>query len=154
LPDGLTHYKYFKLGYWVEIPLSLILVSLDWRLAVGNIAGYSFHRWCDNDLDLMGTSACEGRMVNELPLLGHLMFGVSSAYGSIFRKTHRKPISHAPFLSTAIRLLFMFFVPFVVGDSWGINFIVDGWWKLWFGFYIGLSQADSIHYYLDLTYGN
>lgn len=154
MPDGKVHYEYFKKGYRVIIPLSVALVCADWKLALGHIAGYSFHRYCDNDLDLMGTSACEGRQVNELPLIGHLMFGVSSAYGSIHRKYHRKFISHFPFVSTLIRLIFFFTVPFILGDYVGINFIGNGWVNFWVGFWVGLSEADTIHYVLDLTYGD
>jgi hypothetical protein len=136
----------------VEVPLSLLLIVVDWKFAFGNICGYSFHRWCDNDLDLMGANSAEGRQVNEIPLLGHFMFGISSTYGSIFRKYHRSFITHFPFISTLIRLIFFLTPPFILGDYWGINFIGNGWHMFWVGFWIGLSQADGIHWVLDKFY--
>lgn len=154
MPAGDVHYKYFKKGYRVIIPLSVALVCADWKLALGHITGYSFHRWCDNDWDLTTATASDGRAMRELPLLGNFIFGISSTYSSFFRRTHRKIISHAPFLSTAIRLVFVFIVPFYFLDSWGINLIGNGWHLFWIGFYFGLSEADTLHYYLDLTYGD
>lgn len=139
-------------GYRVEIPLSLFLAFVDWQFALGNICGYTFHRWCDNDWDIMGTNNAEGRMVNELPVVGHYLYGKSSMYGSIFRRWHRKWITHVPGISTIIRLIFAFYEPFIVGDYLGINFIGNGWWKFWLGFWVGLSQADGIHYALDKLY--
>lgn len=154
MPSGQIHYEYFKKGYRIIIPVSLLICIWDWQLGTGNLAGYSFHRYCDNDWDLTTATSSDGRTMRELPIIGHFLFGVSSTYSSVFRRTHRKPISHAPFLSTAIRLFFVFIIPFIVGDSLGINFIGGGWINFWIGFYVGLSQADAIHYYLDLHYGD
>jgi len=150
MSSGLVHYKYFKLGYRYSIPMSVVFSFVDMKFGSGYLLGYSFHRYCDNDLDLMGVSGSEGRMVNELPIIGHLMFGVSSAYGSLFRRHHRSFITHFPWVSTLIRLLFFFFVPFVCLDAWGVNLIGNGWIWLWVGFWAGLGHADAIHYYFDL----
>ena len=43
--------------------------------------------------------------------------------------------------------------PFLIMDGYGINFIGNGWHTFWLGFWVGLSQADGIHYYLDLQSG-
>lgn len=152
MPNGLVHYAYYMKGYWVEIPLTLSLVFIDWQFALGNIVGYSFHRYVDNDLDLMGVNSAEGRQVNELPIIGHILFGLSSIYGSLFRKYHRHWITHFPGISTFIRLFIIFLFPFLVLDGYGVNFIGNGWHKFWIGFWMGLSQADGIHYYLDLKW--
>ena len=101
----------------------------------------------------MGVNSAEGRQVNELPVLGHIMFGVSSTYGSIFRKYHRSWMTHFPYVSTVIRLFFFFIIPFVVLDAHGVNFIGNGWHLFWLGFWDGLSHADAIHYYLDIKSG-
>jgi hypothetical protein len=154
VPSGEVHYAYFKKGYPFEIALSLTLCLFDWKFALGNIVGYSFHRYCDNDLDIMGTNNAEGRQVNELFLIGHFMYGISSTYGSIFRRYHRSFITHFPFVSTLIRLIFFFTPVLILGDYWGINFIGNGWHMFWLGFWVGLSQADGIHWFLDKTYGD
>lgn len=154
MPSGEIHYAYFKKGYTVEIPISLILCLIDWKFALGNILGYSFHRYCDNDLDLMGTSSAEGRQVNEIPVFGHIMFGFSSMYGSAFRRFHRHWITHFPFVSTLIRLVCFFTIPFILFDYYGVNLIGNGWHLFHIGFWIGLSSADSIHWALDSFYGD
>jgi hypothetical protein len=154
LPDGVTHYKYFKKGYLAEIPLTLLLIAYDWKLALGNIVGYSLGRWIDPDWDIMGTNNAEGRMVNEIPIMGHFLYGVSSAYGSFWRKAHRSFWTHFPFISTAIRLIYVFLVPFILFDYYKINLIGNGWHMFHVGVWIGLSQADGIHYFLDKTYGD
>lgn len=152
MPNGLVHYEYFKRGYIFVVPSSLMLFLWDWEFALGNFLGYSFHRYCDNDLDLMGVNMAEGRQVNEIPVLGHFMFGVSSAYGSIFRKSHRSFLTHFPIISTAIRLAFFGFIPFILGDYYGINFMGNGWHMFHLGFFAGLSTADGIHWALDKWY--
>ena len=153
MPSGDTHYRYFMRGYGLSIPISLLCVFLDYRISGGYIIGYSLGRWVSPDWDLMSVTSDEGRMVNEIPILGHFMFGVSSAYGSIFRRQHRSFLSHFPYISTIIRLVFLFIVPFTFLDSWGINMIGGGWWVLWLGLWAGLSHADGIHWWLDKFYG-
>jgi len=153
MPPGEVHYKYFKSGYLIEIPFSIILLFWNWKFALGNIIGYSIHRWIDNDWDIFGSNNAEGRMVNEIPFLGHFLYGVSSTYGSFFRKHHRSFWTHFPFVSTIIRLAFVFTIPFVLFDYYGINLIGNGWHMFYIGVWSGLSQADGIHWFLDLTYG-
>lgn len=152
MPDGKTHYIYYKRGFMVSIPISILSSFYSVKLGLGYICGYGFGAVCDPDWDLVTANNAESRLL-KIPILGHFLFGISSFYGSYFFRKHRGFWGHFPFISTAIRLIFVFAVPFIVGDSWGINFIGDGWWKFWAGFYSGLSQADAIHYYLDLTYG-
>ena len=138
----------------MEIPLSLFLAFVDLQLSLGNLVGYTCGRWIDPDWDIFGSNNAEGRMVNEIPVLGHFLYGVSSTYGSIFRRKHRSFWTHFPGISTLIRLVFVGTVPFILGDYFGINFIGNGWHKFWIGFWVGLSQADGIHYWLDKTYGD
>lgn len=149
MPDGVTHFTYFKKGYKYSIPISLVTGYLDTRFGVGYLVGYSLGRWCDPDWDIMGSNAAEGRMVNEIPILGHLMYGVSSTYGSVFRKRHRSFITHFPYISTLIRLIFLFIIPFTILDGYGVNLIGNGWHTLWIGLWAGLAHADGLHWYLD-----
>ena len=151
MPSGDIHYQYYMKGYWVEIPVSLLLVLVDWQFSLGNLCGYSIGRWIDPDWDIMGTNNAEGRMVRELKVIGHFMYGVSSTYGSIFRGYHRSFITHFPIVSTMIRIIFVGFVPFLVCDNLGVNLIGKGWHKFWLGFWVGLSTADGIHWWLDIA---
>lgn len=153
MPSGEVHYKHYMRGYLFQIPLSMFLSVWDWKFALGNICGYTFHRYCDNDLDIMSVNNAEGRQVNEIPILGHFMFGISSTYGSIFRRKHRSFWTHFPFFSTIIRLFFFFIIPFILFDYFGVNLIGNGWHMFHLGFYTGLSQADAIHWWLDVKSG-
>lgn len=154
MPAGEIHFQYFKRGYYFIVPSSFLLSLWDLKFTLGNIVGYSLGRWIDPDWDIFGSNNAEGRMVNEIPILGHLFYGVSSTYGSIFRRWHRSTITHFPGLSTIIRLIFVGFVPFLLCDNLGINLIGNGWIMFWVGLWSGLSQADSIHFYLDKNYGD
>lgn len=108
----------------------------------------------DPDWDVMLANAGEGRMINELPILGHILFGISSMYGSMFRRFHRSFITHFPIVSTFIRLVFVGTPVFLLAESWQINLIGNGWHKFWLGFWAGLAEADFIHWYLDKNYGD
>lgn len=154
MPSGDVHYKYFKKGYRIIIPLSVALSCVDWKFASGHIVGYSCGRWIDPDWDLVTANNSESRMMNELPILGNFLFGISSTYGSFYKRKHRSFWSHFPVVSTVIRLIFVFTIPFIIGDSViGINFLGQGWYRFWIGFLVGLSEADAIHWWLDKTYG-
>jgi uncharacterized metal-binding protein len=153
MPDGKTHYYFFKIGYISVIPTSLYLMTLNPVFGIANFLGYSFHRFVDNDADLMGTSSSEGRLVNELKFVGAILFGFLSVYGAIFRRYHRSIITHFPFLSTAIRLAFVFwwipllyYFKLITYRSWQLDFLI------WF--WVGLSQADATHYIADLFFGD
>lgn len=137
-------------GYLIAIPVSVATMMYNFRGGLGYLVGYSLHRYVDNDWDIFGSNNAEGRLVNEIPVLGHFLYGISSVYGSIFRRYHRSWITHWPGISTLIRLIFLFFIPFVVGDGYGVNFIGNGWVWFWVGMWAGLSQADAIHLYHDI----
>jgi len=137
-------------GYLIAIPVSVATMMYNFRGGLGYLVGYSLHRYVDNDWDIFGSNNAEGRLVNEIPVLGHFLYGVSSVYGSIFRRYHRSWITHWPGISTIIRLIFIFIIPFVVGDGYGINFIGNGWVWFWVGMWAGLSQADAIHLVCDV----
>ena len=131
-----------------------MLCVYDFKFGIGNLAGYSVGRWIDPDWDLVTANNSESRMLRELPILGNFLFGISSWYGSYFFHNHKGFFSHFPIISTAIRLIFVGLVPFLICDSLGINLIGNGWHMFHLGFWAGLSQADSIHFWLDKNYGD
>ena len=149
MPSGVIHYKYFKKGYLVVIPITIALSWFDLRTSSGFMLGYSLGRWIDPDWDLMSINAGEGRLVNEIPILGHVLFGISSAYGSWHRNHHRSFQTHFPIYSTFWRLVWLLSMPFAILDGYGINFIGGGWHVFWLSLWLGLSIADGIHWYLD-----
>lgn len=154
MPSGNVHYEYYKRGYLFILPISLLVCVYNFIIGIGLLIGYTFHRWFDNDLDIMGTSACEGRQVNELPIIGHILFGISSTYGSVFRRHHRKFITHFPFVSTFIRLLFLGFPLYFVLKSFDFNFQSIIFLQFIMAFWVGLSLADFLHWLLDKIIGD
>jgi hypothetical protein len=150
LSTGVVHYRHFLRGYLASIPISLAIAGFDWKSGLGYILGYSLHRYVDNDWDIQGVNKAESRAVNELPVVGLYIFGISSAYGAAFRRRHRKPDTHWPYYSTIIRLIVLFIIPFGYMDAYGINFIGNGWVWFWVNLWLGLSHADAIHLYYDI----
>lgn len=124
-------------------------LSISVIVTAGVPLGYLTGRYIDPDLDQMGTTGAEGRMVNEIPVIGHFLYGHWSTYGSIFRKHHRSIWTHFPVLSTLIRIVYQLYPLFVV------IFLKDAFhmWMLYllFGILIGLSFADLLHYIEDLN---
>jgi hypothetical protein len=148
MPSGETHLKIWKVGLIASIPASVYLAIT--KQPVTGLAfciGYFYHLICDPDLDEMGITGAESRMI-KIPILGWLMYALSSVYGVIFRKHHRSFATHFPGISTAIRLLvFFFWIPIlyyfgiIKWQEW------QGFFVLWF--WIGLSFADALHWGAD-----
>ena len=148
MPDGITHHFFWKLGWGCTIPASFaIMPLLGLPGGIGAILGYSLGAFIDPDLDQIGTTAAEGRIVNALPIVGSFIYGYTSIYGSLFRKHHRSFWTHFPVVSTAIRCMWFFWwIYFVVPESY------DWMFQLGWGAFIGLCIADTIHWVLDMFF--
>lgn len=148
MPPGFVHYRFFLSGYIIEIPEAIYLSFVNPIAGISHLAGYSFHRYCDNDWDILGTNKAESRAIHELKIIGYLLYGISSVYGAIFMRHHRSFQTHFPLFSTLIRLIFIFWWLPVL---WYINKWPIYQWELTFTFFfvLGLSQADMIHFFAD-----
>lgn len=159
IPDGLRHEQLRKRGRLISIPLSVIIPVLisglnmrswgEYIIGVGIFLGFEMGQYCTPDWDIMGTSLDEGKIVNDIPILGHFIFGVSSTYGSIFRKHHRSFLTHFPFISTGIRFLFLFWWIFyqIYISSYDLYWLIF----LFIGLFFGNGLSDMIHWWADLT---
>lgn len=157
MSDGQTHFRYWMRGLPVALGASAGMGYLHPVLGATNAVGYLMGSFMDGDLDQIGLSSSEGRMMRTLKFIGVLwvMFWMPYAYVL----PHRSVWSHFPYLSTAIRLAYLF-APFMVLaiyiDPLGA-FIYRLWqypaflWGL-LGLWNGLSWADTIHYYLDMRH--
>lgn len=151
MPDGARHFQEFKKGYIVAIPVAVAMGIADIIVGVSYVVGYSSHRWWDNDSGMMSITEADGRLVRELPVLGNFLFGMKCVYKSFFRKMHRKFIDHFPGISTLVRMMLILWLPVYIMDNFGIYMFSVEWLKAYFGFWLGLSHADAIHYWLDAT---
>lgn len=116
-------------------------------IGLGIFVGYEIGKYMAPDWDIMGTTSSEGWMVNEIPVAGHLLFGLSSAYGSAMRRHHRSIWTHFPILSTIPRYLLVFWYPWLeIYRS-----TLDWAWLifLFIGMFVGTSISDGIHAHLD-----
>lgn len=157
MPDGLTHERFRIMGRWIAFPISILVPILispmslrangEFLIGVGIFVGYEIGKYCTPDWDIVGMTKDEGRMMNELPVIGSLLVGISTIYGSHWKSWHRSTLTHFPFLSTAIRYFYVF---------WWVWFEIyrsqmDWSWLIFIfiGAFLGTSMADSIHWYLD-----
>lgn len=165
MSDGIRHHEVWRKGWSLALPLSFLTYAVvdpfqpGWNCgslgclsgntvySLGVLLGYGMGRWIDPDLDLMGTTGAEGRLVNEIPILGVFLYGHWSTYGAIFRKHHRSFWTHAPGVSTIIRLFWQFYPLFILMwlKDWYYPFIL----QIFLGMWIGLSWADALHFWED-----
>lgn len=165
MPDGVHHHRVWRrnwlwvpplsvLAYGLVDPIKLTYTCTDLGCFSGNLfvslgvfLGYGMGRYIDPDLDQMGTTAAEGRMVNEIPILGVFLYGHWATYGAIFRKKHRSFLTHFPLVSTGIRLFYQFYGIFLILSlkNWIFPWILH----LFIGIFIGLSFADFLHWKED-----
>lgn len=158
MPDGATHHKIWKIGLsglpLVDIGLTLAAAPLifsyreHWVFSVGIPIGYLYGLFIDPDLDIVGMTQAEGRMMNTFPIIGNIMVGYWTVYGAFFRRHHRSWLTHGPFISTAIRYAFSF---------WWL-FLLDRWWYVGatfflVGMFFGTCYADILHWAADKITG-
>lgn len=158
MPSGIIHEQLRKKGRVVFYPFSIIipifLSPVNFKtggevlIGIGIIAGYELGKYVTCDWDIMGVTSDEGRIVNDLPVFGHFIFGVSSFYGSVFRGHHRSFITHFPFISTSIRYILLFWYPFIYiyQSERDLSFLAF----IFIGMFIGLSFSDGIHWWADV----
>lgn len=158
MPDGATHHKIWKVGL-LGVPLwdlSVTLVAYPfvshyggyWLYSLGIPVGYLLGLFVDPDLDIVGMTQAEGRIMNTFPIIGNIMVGYWTVYGAFFRRHHRSWLTHGPFISTAIRYAFAF---------WWLVFL-DRWWYIGatlflIGMYLGTVYADILHWAADVITG-
>lgn len=163
MPGGDVHLSLWKKG----IPLSaigsglLLAASQDPYMAGAAAAGYLLGRYISPDLDLIGLSSDEGRMMQELKVFGlfvvmwFMPYAYIMRFVGIGRKGHRNFFSHFPFISTFIRLAWLL-GPFIAAVYyWEPGLVqanIDWLYSLSLGIFLGHSLSDLIHYLADMGY--
>lgn len=149
-PPGFVHHRFYNAGYIFNIPASIFfMLNRNIYFGLGYFIGYISGRWIDPDWDISSISEAEGRAIRELWILGYVIYGISSFYGAIFRKWHRSFLTHFPIVSTSLRILLLYSVPMWYLYSNGILVYNIFQQEFYFGYLVGLSSADFIHYAAD-----
>jgi len=183
MPAGPVHHKYYKNVGW-PIVIALSLLVLGWALVIDRVnAGWylEFVFWLyphylsamivECDLDLLGVSSSDGKMLRKLGCLGVPVFAYWAFYAAMIRylsKTfgfggifggHRSKLSHSLFPGTMIRMAFVDFPIYVF--FWLFNkfvvrtpdFSVADILVFLFAQFVSLGVSDYIHIWLDNHYG-
>jgi hypothetical protein len=160
MSKGIVHHEYYKKSwpfvpfiavgasglsyYFMKNPLFSLLLLCSIPL------GYWIGNYIDPDFDLISITYGEGRMMRQLGILGKILFVFWMPYAFICQIFgHRSVFSHWPVISTFFRLLY-FFIPFWIAlfywkwDIWDWEIVI------FIGLLIGLSIADSVHWFLDI----
>lgn len=147
MPSGKVHHRLWKIGWIVEGVAFMPLLLYYPLVAIGSAIGYFLGQFIDPDLDLVGITSAEGRMLRKMPFVGGLFVAYWTLYGAIFRKQHRSFWTHSYIASTIIRFAYTF------------------WWLLLFkslpvwlysvmpGVFVGMCISDGVHIWADRKYG-
>jgi uncharacterized metal-binding protein len=118
---------------------------------LGALAGWGclFGIVCSPDLDIPEVTISERVMVDLFGKAGWLWFYYWLPYGLLFR--HRHMLSHAPVLGTAVRLIWLLWIPFLLGVWNGIRFDQLPV-EVLIAFVGGLAFSDLLHWAMDFLF--
>lgn len=153
MPPGWFHQNIQNKCYLIAVPTSIYLTIQNPVFGIGTIIGYGMGRYIGPDWDCVSINKNEANIIKELPIIGYILYGISSIYGAIFMRHHRSTITHLPVLSTSIRLIFVFWW---IGLLYYFDIIKFDWWHMWFalGIFFGLSESDLNHWICDLIWAD
>jgi uncharacterized metal-binding protein len=165
MSTGKVHYSYVKkiFPYYFVVFTVLYLILIRSFEIMGlifwacGIIGYILERWVDPDLDQVGITGSEARLMKDFKIIGSIMVACWLPYaysmrfislGKTGKKGHRSFFSHSPVIGTIIRLVYMFLPLLIYTAIWGNLYYEEivGFLGLW----IGLSFGDTIHLLLDV----
>lgn len=164
MPDGATHHLYWKkdLPFVIAAGILLLVVGLFKSLylsefAVWMVIWYWMGRYIDPDLDLIGVTQAEGRMLRELSLLGVFLFSFTSFYAAfimwVFRtfkvkgNTHRSWVTHSIVPGTVLR------AGLIDIPLWAIVSTFGDWMFLTFGLVQNFASGDILAFILAQVAG-
>lgn len=150
MPSGQVHLSFWKSAWFLPIAIGgAFFIPLTWAstcIALGILLGYGLGYFLDPDLDMVGTTSAEGRML-KIPVLGIFMVTYWTLYGAVFRKSHRSFWTHSYVISTAIRFAYQFwFLLFVPSMNILIGYLLAG-------AFVGLCISDGVHVWADNKFG-
>ena len=169
MPDGTIHLRLWKGGLMLALPLTVVTTEAARQfdliyicypplcihgavfVALGVPLGYVYGAFIDPDMDIVGMTKADGRLMNKLGIIGGLLVSYWTFYGYLFRRKHRSIWTHGPVISTAIRYTYQYWCPFIYLylTSKQLGWVV----LLFIGMFIGTTLSDTIHYAADKISG-
>lgn len=148
MPNGNTHYRFWKAGRAIVLPASFVsVIFIHPAFGTGMALGYMAGNYVTPDWDDPSITKEEGRMIRDFKILGWILYGYSSIYGAVFKGNHRHFLSHFPFISTAIRLFYLLWWILL------LDFEIEPWMYLvLLGVFFGLGFSDTIHSLADMIF--
>ena len=157
MPNGKVHIRLWKQwSFLAIIPALLALYAQDFLTALCIPLGYLMGAFIGPDLDQVGISSDEGRMMRSFGFLGSLFaaWWLPYAYLMRFLGGHRSFWSHLPLISTALRFAWGFWPIVGLGTWWIIT--RNEFWVLpiagrsIIGLISGMTVSDTVHCTADL----
>jgi hypothetical protein len=136
---------------WMPVAACIPLLFLSSQIGIFVPFGYALGFFIDGDLDQIGISRADGKMIRSvigIPLMAWFTF-----YAVLMKPFggHRSLWSHTPFISTAIRIAWII-LPVGGFCAYFTPFPWYEWTRPVIGLWLGLSLADCVHYYMDYYY--
>lgn len=155
MADGHVHLSYWKMGIPAAILLGLALFVFSGNVLLGFafFAGYLLGYMVDPDLDMCGMTDAKKRWKDTVVLYPvYIWWRVYSATLAHILGGHRSFMNHAPGISTAIRLVWLF-APICI--LWYLIFgtipcSAEMAIVVLLGVWAGLSLSDFVHGVLDI----
>jgi len=158
MPAAREHEQAWKSASPLAIVLSVVLAGAGFQkempelfgVSLGVLEGYILGRYLDPDMDLIGMTGAKGRALRELSLLGLVwsMFWMPYAWVMQAVGGHRSILTHAPVLSTIVRLMYLYGIMYIICISFKIY--LPAWvYPNLLGIAIGLALSDLVHIFLD-----
>lgn len=149
MPEGIHHDRVHLAGWVVILPSALYATTIHFEVTAVLILSYAMGRYLNPDADIVGMTYADGLAMRHFKIFGNAWVAYWTFYGAVFKNRHRSLWTHFPFISTAIRMVYLFwwlyFIPIVWYD-WQLVLIAV-WW-------FGLSLSDIGHYVSDMWFSN
>lgn len=157
MATGIQHQKFHRKYRILSIGAAVISLYYyeNILLSLAIPFGYWLGLFIDPDLDMTQTTIAEKRWKRTYYFFW--MVPWVNLYGWFAQRVlggHRSVLTHIPFLSTGIRMVWFSFPPFLLIIfmiySGGINIPWDSLINCWIGILLGQTLSDTIHVIADL----
>ena len=147
MPSGYVHRRLWRANFPNAALGAALLCQYHGLAAVGVLAGYALGNIVEPDLDILDRTRSENDAIKAFGVAaGYVWIAFWLVYALLI--PHRSRLSHGLVVSTAIRLLYLFWWVPLVWDTGGLL------WVFAFGVFLGLVISDSVHIIADKLLNN